>query len=392
MLRNHLLVSLSALLLSVFVILLSTTPTATYSVWVHPRLSSSIEEVRSWMDASNSTEQKTEYGPCNVSPSLGYLLTQLKIMLSPWSANPPEVRLSAQPLRYSYYEKIVVEPYRSCLAEANAPSTSFCYLYKAVTECDDRGYCEPPWSDVAVCLPNSDRSSEGTCVSCLSDHLETALYNGSTLLKDEASIAYVKSTCDLTRPNPAPKRSPDEKNTTTEVRYLRWFLESSFVFERKKAGDECSANPELSKARSYLDILLKKHFGADAAGNFSLILTSPDMEEGKEEEAKCEAVRREMNDDEKHWKWWEEKLSGIEEGKDTFGEVYCSREEGLVCMEKKCRKCEDERVTNNTDLREACDPENEGHGKRKNGGGSPGKLRSEFAVILGILALTILGS
>jgi hypothetical protein len=53
-------------------------------------------------------------------------------------------------------------------------------------------------------------------------------------------------------------------------------LESSFIFEGKKAGDECSANPELSKARSYLDILLKKHFGADAAGNFSLILTSPD--------------------------------------------------------------------------------------------------------------------
>jgi hypothetical protein len=105
-------------------------------------------------------------------------------------------------------------------------------------------------------------------------------------------------------------------------------------------------------------------------------------------------VRGELNHDEKHWKWWEEKLSGIEEGKSSFGEVYCSREEGLVCMEGKCRKCGDEEVKKNTNLSEVCDPEEVGggHGKRKKGGGSPGKQISEFAVISGILVSTMLGS
>jgi hypothetical protein len=118
------------------------------------------------------------------------------------------------------------------------------------------------------------------------------------------------------------------------------------------------------------------------------------MEEGKEEEAKYEAVRGELNHDEKHWKWWEEKLSGIKDVKNSFGEVYCSREEGLVCMEEKCRKCGDERVKNNTDLSEVCDPEEVGggHRKRKKGKSSPGKQSSEFAVILGILVSTMLGS
>jgi hypothetical protein len=174
----------------------------------------------------------------------------------------------------------------------------------------------------------------------------------------------VKSTCDLTIPVRTPERNPEQKNTTKEVRYLGWFLESSFVFERKKAGDECSASPELSKARSYLDVLMRKHFGSRKDGDFGLILTTP-WKEGKQDEVKYEAGTGESNLDEKHWKWWEEKLKGIKEGKDTFGEVYCSREEGIVCTEGKCRKCGDERVKNNTDLSEACDPETEGHGKGK---------------------------
>jgi hypothetical protein len=250
--------------------------------------------------------------------------------------------------------------------------------------------CRGP--DIAVCLPNSDSSSEGTCVSCISyHHLKTALYNG-TLLKDEASIAIVKSTCHLTSPGLAPSISLEQKNATKEVRYLRWFLESSFFFERKKAGDECSARPCLSKARSYLGILLKAAFGNDTAGNFSLILTSPQLEEAKEEEAKYEGVRGELNYEKQRRSWWEEKLSGIEERKWTFGEVFCSREEGLVCMEGKCWSSGDEEVKNSTNLMEACDPEEEGglHGKRKKGGGgrshgSPRKQISEFAVILGIL-------
>jgi hypothetical protein len=193
-------------------------------------------------------------------------------------------------------------------------------------------------------------------------------------------------------PNFATKWSrSDEKNTTKEVRYLRWCLESSFVFEGKKAEDECSASPELSKARAYVDVLLKAHFGNDTAGNFSLILTTPYMEEGREEEAKYEGVRAELNYDDEQRKFFEEKLKGIKEGKTTFAEVYCSREEGLVCMDRKCRKCGDEGVKNNTELSEACDPGDEGHGKRKKGG-SCGKQGSEFTVVLGIVVSIMLGS
>jgi hypothetical protein len=47
-----------------------------------------------------------------------------------------------------------------------------------------------------------------------------------------------------------------------------------------------------------VDVLMKKHFGNDTAGNFSLILTIPYMEEGSEEEAKYEGVRAELNYDE----------------------------------------------------------------------------------------------
>jgi hypothetical protein len=49
-------------------------------------------------------------------------------MLDYYSILPAGARLSAQPLGYSYYEKGVMEPYRSSLHEANAPSTAFCYV------------------------------------------------------------------------------------------------------------------------------------------------------------------------------------------------------------------------------------------------------------------------
>jgi hypothetical protein len=35
-------------------------------------------------------------------------------------------------------------------------------------------------------------------------------------------------------PNFAPNRSSDEKNTTKEILYLRWFLESSFNNVRER--------------------------------------------------------------------------------------------------------------------------------------------------------------
>jgi hypothetical protein len=39
----------------------------------------------------------------------------------------------------------------------------------------------------------------------------------------------------------------------------------------------------------------------------------------------------------KQRKFYVEKMKGIKEEKNTFGEVYCSREEGLVCMDRKCK-------------------------------------------------------
>jgi hypothetical protein len=45
-------------------------------------------------------------------------------------------------------------------------------------------------------------------------------------------------------------------------------------------------------------------------------------------------VKEEMND-EKNKDLYEEKLKGIEERDELFGKIYCSREEGLVCIRGK---------------------------------------------------------
>jgi hypothetical protein len=192
-------------------------------------------------------------------------------------------------------------------------------------------------------------------------------------------------------------------------------LESSFVFEGKKAGDGCSASPALSKVHSYLDILMKKHFGKRRShGNVNLTLTIPGMK-GKDEEAAYEGVRKELNDD-KHKEFYEEKLKGIKQGKDSFGEVYCSGEEGLVCVlqppecmdcwggwqvKGSCRSCGDEEVKGNAELREACHPEEEkegqnGKGAKKKGGGGGvsacAQMSSHFIAAVGLLVTTLFGN
>jgi hypothetical protein len=185
--------------------------------------------------------------------------------------------------------------------------------------------------------------TEGKCVSC--SHLKTQIETG-TRIKSESTIGYLMDTCDPTNhgPNPIPARHSSEKNTTKEVRYLRWLLESSFVFEGKKAGDDCSASLELSKARAYVDILMKKHFGKRKEdGNVvALTLTTPGGIEGTAEKSAYEAARVDVSD--KHRKWFQGKLEAIGGRRYIFFEVYCSREEGLVCVgdiknKCKCREC-----------------------------------------------------
>jgi hypothetical protein len=164
-------------------------------------------------------------------------------------------------------------------------------------------------------------------------------------------------------------------------------LESSFVFEGKKAGEDCSASPGLSKARYHLDLLMKNHFGGRKNGSVSL--TTPGKE-GKEEEAAYKGMRKELNDKKN---FYEDKLRAIEGGKISLGEVYCSREGGLVCLEGKwkCVECGDEDVKKNAELREVCGLKEEeggwnGKGEKKGGGSSGvqgGQQKSEFIAAVG---------
>jgi hypothetical protein len=316
------------LLLSVsFFILLWSSPMAATAALDPQTVEPSKEEARRWMVATKSREKQEESDACNASPYLSYLRSQLQELF--------ELRkefLSAEPLAYSFYVKNVLQPYRSLLPEANAPSTSFCYLDKNFFDCSKR--CPLTW-DPLVCLPNSDSSTEGTCVGCR--HLNTAIQAGA--LKDEASIRHLNATCDPIRSR-GPKSAPQRK--TNEARWLRWLLESSFVFEGQKAGANCSAGPGLSKARYHLDVLMRKQFGARKDDD-DLTLTTPGKE-GPEEELKYERVREELNRDEQQRKLYEQKFEGIIHESGWFPEVFCSREEGLVCMGGKCVECGDEGV------------------------------------------------
>jgi hypothetical protein len=338
------------------------------------------------MDATSSTEKGEESDVCNAFPYLSYLRSHLKEFL--------QTDLSAYPLEYSFYVKNVLPPYRSRLSEASAPTTSFCYLEKYFQDCTGKeaGESCPIVKDVAVCLPNSDTSTEGKCVSCRNSHLQTAIQNGA--LKDEARIRHLNATCEPKSrgPNPVPQRN------TNEARWLRWFLESSFVFEGQKAGDNCSAWPGLSKARYHLDLLMKAHFGEKKDGGISL--TTPGKET-KEEETAYEGVRRELKDKKN---FYEDKLGGIEAEKQLFWEVYCSREEGLVCMGGKCVKCGDEGMEEDGELMEVCGLKKGGGGGGGKGGGAPpsdessgaqggGQLSSELAAaVVGIVVSTLLGN
>jgi hypothetical protein len=337
-----------------------------------------------------------DFSDCVVSPYLGYLRSHLKLLLvrnkksqtnpkkyeqrSRYSPAEAVERLALQPLLYSFYLKNVLEPYRSQFAVENSPyPVDFCFLDKNFDECDDwvnHTGCVPI-RDVGFCKPVEPGWTRGHCRSCYQ-----LKYYIKTFNKTDAD--YVMATCDPSSrgPNPVPQRSPGEKNTTKEIRYLRWFLESSFVLQKKKAGDECSASPELIKARAYLHLLMKKHFG-NVSGIVSL--TTPGME-GSEDEIAYEAARAELNGNRT---WWEEKLMGIKDGKDSFGEVYCSREEGLVCVEGKCRDCGDERVGKNKDLKEVC-------GRKDDEGSDSSGIQQgrmwEIMVISGMVSTTLLGS
>jgi hypothetical protein len=139
------------------------------------------------------------------------------------------------------------------------------------------------------------------------------------------------------------------------------------------------------------------HFGSHT-GNVGLILTTPGKEEGPEDEMKYEAVRGELNDDKQQTDFYKEKLKGIGDDKHDFEEVYCSREERLVCMEGSCRDCGDERVRENKKLSETCDPKKGGggNGKKEKKGGQSGardglRVMPAFAMILGIVVWTLFG-
>jgi hypothetical protein len=266
------------------------------------------------MNATLSTEKREKSLPCKVFPFLGYLRSHLHLFLKETDEEgKAEVRLSNQPLLYSFYLQNVLEPYRSHLAEASAPSTSFCYL--------ERVSCKPkpneigcdPATDPLVSLPNSDATSVGKCVFC--SDLQLAIQAGS--VKDEASIRDLKATChpiSSRGPNPSP-----ERKTKDDVRWLRWFLQSSYVFEGKKVGEKCSASPALIKVRFHLELLMGKQLDG-RRDNVSL--AAPGKEGGEKEERRYEGVfNEEMNDDEGRRKWWGEKLGGIQ----TFGEVFCWR-------------------------------------------------------------------
>jgi hypothetical protein len=388
-------------------ILLSTTPTATTTsppatTW-DPRLLHAIEEATKWIETSESVEKTAPGKPCNASPSLTYLRSQIKHLLyfrsydnngerKPYPLDKAVEIFAKQPLVYSFYVQNVFQPYRSQLTKANVPSTSFCFLDKQFEECVQAKYgkeCRYVWH-TAVCLPNSDTTTEGRCVYCTV--LEEEITNGT--LKNETSIGYLNDTCHPTTREP--KRAPWLWSDPNEIntRYLRWFLESSFVLEKKKVGDNCTASPELGKARAYLDVLMKKHFGKRNHNGIASLTTTG--KEGKEDEIAYEAAKADVTD--KRKEFFEETLNTIvahDRQHDGFKDVYCSMEEGLVCVDGSCRDCEDEAVKRDEDLMEDCNLKEEGRGKKEDGkkkdsySAQEGRLISKLTTILGICVSTI---
>jgi hypothetical protein len=152
-------------------------------------------------------ERQEESDPCNASPYLSYLRSHLKLILfkDDGKTNPADYKqrhpygldesaelLSLQPLVYSFYLKNVLDPYRSRLAEVNSPATAFCFLDISVQTCTKQyegqeGCTGHIRRDAAVCLPNSDSTTKGKCVSCT--HLQSEIENGN--VKDEASIGHL---------------------------------------------------------------------------------------------------------------------------------------------------------------------------------------------------------
>jgi hypothetical protein len=387
-------------LMSVSFILLSTTPTATTasrpaSTW-DPRLLHAIEEAANWIDTSEYVEKKAPGEPCNASPSLSYLRSQIKHLLvhytkfkgerERYSLDEAVEMVAKQPLVYSFYVQNVFQPFRAQLTKTNVPWTSFCYLDHQFKECVDPD-CKATWIkwDTAVCLPNSDTTTEGRCVSC--KILDTEIQNGK--LGNETTIGYLDDTCHPT--NREPKRAPLLWTPTNEIntQYLRWFLESSFVLEKKKVGDNCTVSWWLGEARAYLDVLMRKHFGK-RNNNGNVSLTTPGREE-KEDEIAYEAAKADATD--KRQKFFEETLNRIKDHayqKDrSFEEVYCSMEEGLVCMDGSCRDCEDEEVRKNKYLMKDCNLKEEGRGKKDSSGAQERRRILKLTTILGICASTI---
>jgi hypothetical protein len=189
---------------------------------------------------------------------------------------------------YSFYIQTVFQPYRSQLTKTNVPSTSFCHLDQQFEECVDAEncICSGTWDlwDTAVCLPNSNTTTEGRYVSCKILQAE----NGT--LKNTTTIRYLNDHCDPSHRGPKPVPQPWFYGIDT--RYLRWFLESSFVLEKKKVGDNFTVSPELGKARAYLDVLMWNHFGKRNY-NGTANLTTPGKE-GKKDVKLRTKQRRQM--------------------------------------------------------------------------------------------------
>jgi hypothetical protein len=166
--------------------------------------------------------------------------------------------------------------------------------------------------------------------------------------------------------------------------------------EKKKVGDNCTASRKLGKARAYLDVLMRKHFGK-RNNNGNVSLTTPGKE-GKEDEIAYEAAKADVTN--KRKKFFKEMLNMIvinykpKESYD-FEDVYCSMEEGLVCIDERCRDCGDEEVKKDEDLMEDCNLKEEGRGKKEDGkkkdssGAQEPRQISKLTTILGFASTTL---